>query len=106
MIQLEENEIGILVADQFLKEKSSTIEALKALGAVDVILDCSEHTVSVKDLKLLKSLVIANSRCFVMVIPTDRMQDFPEELNVVPTRKVAEDFISFERMQRDLGIEL
>jgi hypothetical protein len=100
MIQLEENEIGILVADQFLKEKSSTIEALKALGAVDVILDCSEHTVSVK------SLVIANSRCFVMVIPTDRMQDFPEELNVVPTRKEAEDFISFERMQRDLGIEL
>jgi hypothetical protein len=39
----------------------------------------------------------------VVVVSTDQIDSLPMDWNAVPTQEEAFDFISFERMQRDLG---
>ena len=45
----------------------------------------------------------ANSKSFVLVLKAINIDDFPEELNIVPTLGEAEDVIEMENIQRDLG---
>ena len=45
----------------------------------------------------------ANGTSFVLVLKGVNIDDFPEELNIVPTLVEAEDVIEMENIQRDLG---
>ena len=42
-------------------------------------------------------------RCFVIILPLEQKSNYPESWDLVPTKKEALDFISFEQIQRKLG---
>ena len=44
-----------------------------------------------------------NSTSFVLVIDNISIDDFPDELNIVPTITEAEDIIEMENIERELG---
>jgi hypothetical protein len=68
-----------------------------------LILDSTNSSLPYEELSELNSLLLSKSRVLVVIVATDQMEDLYSEWNLVPTLQEAEDFISFERMQRDLG---
>jgi hypothetical protein len=103
MIRFDENEVGKISVEQFLKCRALCIERLKNEPSFDLILDSTNSSLPYEELSELNSLLLSNSRVLVVIVATDQMEDLYSEWNLVPTLQEAEDFISFERMQRDLG---
>ena len=103
MIRFDENEVGKISVEQFLKCRALCIERLKNEPSFDLILDSTNSSLPYEELSELNSLLLSKSRVLVVIVATDQMEDLYSELNLVPTLQEAEDFISFERMQRDLG---
>jgi hypothetical protein len=103
MIRFDENEVGKISVEQFLKCRALCIERLKNEPSFDLILDSTNSSLPYEELSELNSLLLSKSRVLVVIVATDQMEDHYSEWNLVPTLQEAEDFISFERMQRDLG---
>jgi hypothetical protein len=103
MIRFDENEVGKISVEQFLKCRALCIERLKNEPSFDLILDSTNSSLPYEELSELNSLLLSKSRVLVVIVATDQMEDLYSEWNLVPTLQEAEDFISFERMQRDLG---
>lgn len=103
MIRFDENEVGKISVEQFLKCRVLCIERLKNEPSFDLILDSTNSSLPYEELSELNSLLLSKSRVLVVIVATDQMEDLYSEWNLVPTLQEAEDFISFERMQRDLG---
>ena len=103
MIRFDEKEVGKISVEQFLKCRALCIERLKNEPSFDLILDSTNSSLPYEELSELNSLLLSNSRVLVVIVATDQMEDLYSEWNLVPTLQEAEDFISFERMQRDLG---
>ena len=102
MILIGENEIGTISTDQFINNRIICLEQLNFNLTFDLILDCSKKILPIEDLLELQSLLLKKSRILVVVVSKDKIDFLPNELNVVPTYSEANDFISFERIQRDL----
>ena len=103
MILIGENEIGTISTDQFINNRIICLEQLNFNLTFDLILDCSKTILPIEDLLQLESLLLKKSRILVVVVSKEKIDSLPNELNVVPTSSEANDFISFERIQRDLG---
>lgn len=103
MICFDENEIGSLSADHFIAEKEDCMEQLKSRKSFDLIVDCSKLLLPMTDLETINDLQKVKERVMVVVVSTDQIDSLPMDWNAVPTQEEAFDFISFERMQRDLG---
>ena len=103
MIQLDENEIGILKADQLSLEPANCLSQLKTLMAIDLIIDCRNKIIPSNLFQDIQKIIAQHKRCLVLIIETSQSHDLPNDSNIVPTLTEAEDFISVERMQRDLG---
>ena len=102
MISIGENKIGNISTDQFINNRIICLEQLNFNLTFDLILDCSKTILPIEDLLELESLLLKKSRILVVVVSKDKTDFLPDELNVVPTYSEANDFISFERIQRDL----
>ena len=103
MISIGENKIGNISTDQFINNRIICLEQLNFNLTFDLILDCSKTILPIEDLLQLESLLLKKSRILVVVVSKEKIDFLPKELNVVPTSSEANDFISFERIQRDLG---
>ena len=103
MILIGQNKIGNISTDQFINNRITCLEQLNFNLTFDLILDCSKTILPIEDLLELESLLLKKSRILVVVVSKDKTDFLPDELNVVPTYSEANDFISFERIQRDLG---
>tara|TARA_B100000989_G_scaffold264603_1_gene217077 strand:- start:435 stop:749 length:315 start_codon:yes stop_codon:yes gene_type:complete len=103
MILIDENEIGTISTDQFVNNRIICLEQLDFNLTFDLILDCSKTILPIEDLLQLELLLLKKSRILVVVVSKEKIDSLPNELNVVPTSSEANDFISFERIQRDLG---
>ena len=103
MISIGENKIGNISTDQFINNRIICLEQLNFNLTFDLILDCSKKILPIEDLLELQSLLLKKSRILVVVVSIEKIDSLPNELNVVPTSSEANDFISFERIQRDLG---
>ena len=103
MILIGENKIGTISTDQFINNRIICLEQLNFNLNFDLILDCSKTILPIEDLLELESLLLKKSRILVVVVFKDKIDSLPNELNIVPTSSEANDFILFERIQRDLG---
>ncbi|MDA9015169.1 hypothetical protein N9H69_00615 [Flavobacteriaceae bacterium] len=103
MIRIDENEIGTISTAQYLKDKINCRNQLNLDISIDLIMDCSASILPLDDLRELNSRLLSKSKVLVVIVSTDQINTLPSEYNAVPTLKEAYDFISFERMQRDLG---
>lgn len=103
MISIDENDIARLDTAQFNDHKEACFNELKKLEKVDLILDCTTVKVSHSDLAVLQKLIDSKKGVLVL-LDSELLQEIEaEQWNIVPTLQEALDFISFERMQRDLG---
>ncbi|MDG1911260.1 MAG: hypothetical protein P8I42_00325 [Flavobacteriaceae bacterium] len=103
MIDWKENNIGYLTADDFVKNRKACLDSLKERKNSDLILDCSTFLPMPKELEEVRVHQQKLGLCFVLVLSPDHMHSFPPSWVIVPTKKEALDFISFEQMQRNLG---
>ncbi|MEK9613687.1 MAG: hypothetical protein VW080_07160 [Flavobacteriaceae bacterium] len=95
--------IGQLTPQTFLIQKENLDQLLKEHDPPDLIIDCSEELIASSQIHSLFEKQKENQRCLVLVIPINFDHSFSEQWVVVPTLLEAVDFISFERIQRDLG---
>ncbi len=78
----------------------------KALTSNHLVLEISENLNIDAIISLL--LIIAKDlnqkdRSFVTIKPSINIDDFPENINIVPTLQEAEDVIELEAIERDLS---
>lgn len=72
----------------------------------DVIIDASNQSELLETdlLTQLIALIDSYAKTLVLIFPSDHFHEMDtQRWNVVPTIVEAQDFIDFERMQRDLG---
>jgi uncharacterized HAD superfamily protein len=103
MIQIDTSQIGYVTSSEFVKYKEECKAQLEGEPQFDLILDCNKKVLAVKELKKVFMSLKANARILVIIVSKDDLDTLPVDWNVVPTLEEAKDFISFERMQRDLG---
>ena len=103
MIDWEENNIGYLTADDFVKNRKACLASLKERKNSDLILDCKTSLPTPEELEEVVVHQEKEGMCFVILLSPEQSHPFPSAWVVVPTKTEALDFISFEQMQRDLG---
>ena len=103
MIHVDDNEIGNVTAEQLDQEKNACMEYLSGDQAFDLIIDCTNSLLDLADLENIKAMIESKGRTLVVLVSKSDLDSLAMHWNVVPTREEAQDFISFERMQRDLG---
>jgi len=103
MIHIDGNEIGNVTAEQLDQEKDICMEQLSGDQAFDLIIDCTNSLLDITVLKNIKGIIESKDRTLVVLVLKSDLDSLAMDWNVVPTREEAQDFISFERMQRDLG---
>lgn len=103
MIHIDGNEIGNVTAEQLDQEKCICMEQLSGDQAFDLIIDCTNSLLDITVLKNIKGIIESKDRTLVVLVLKSDLDSLAMDWNVVPTREEAQDFISFERMQRDLG---
>ena len=103
MIHIDDNEIGNVTAEQLDQEKNTCMEQLSADQTFDLIIDCTNSLLDLTVLENIKAIIESKGRTLVVLVLKSDLDSLAMDWNVVPTREEAQDFISFERMQRDLG---
>ncbi|OUU22359.1 MAG: hypothetical protein CBC08_00750 [Flavobacteriaceae bacterium TMED48] len=103
MIHIDDNEIGNVTAEQLDQEKNSCMEQLSGDQAFDLIIDCTNSLLDLMVLENIKAIIDSKGRTLVVLVLKSDLDSLAMDWNVVPTQEEAQDFISFERMQRDLG---
>ena len=104
MIHIDDNEIGNVKAEQLDQEKNTYMVQLSGDKVFDLIIDCTNSLLDLSDLENIKAIIESKGRTLVVLVSKSDLDSLAMDWNVVPTRKEAQDFISFERMQRDLGL--
>ena len=79
------------------------MEQLSGDQAFDLIIDCTNSLLDLMVLENIKAIIDSKGRTLVVLVLKSDLDSLAMDWNVVPTREEAQDFISFERMQRDLG---
>jgi hypothetical protein len=95
--------IGQFATRDFLIHKKNLDQLLMEQDPPDLIIDCSEELIASSQIQSLYERQQENQRCLVLVIPINIDHAFSDQWVIVPTLQEAVDFISFERIQRDLG---
>lgn len=103
MIHIDDNEIGNVTAEQLDQEKNTCMQQLSGDQAFDLIIDCTNSLLDLMVLENIKAIIDSKGRTLVVLVLKSDLDSLAMDWNVVPTREEAQDFISFERMQRDLG---
>lgn len=103
MIHIDDNEIGNVTAEQLDQEKNTCMEQLSGDQMFDLIIDCTNSPLDLTVLENIKAIIETRGRTLVVLVLKSDLDSLAMDWNVVPTREEAQDFISFERMQRDLG---
>ena len=103
MIHIDNNEIGNVRAEQLDQEKNACMEYLSGDQAFDLIIDCTNSLLDLTVLENIKAIIESKGRTLVVLVLKSDLDSLAMDWNVVPTREEAQDFISFDRMQRDLG---
>jgi hypothetical protein len=91
-----------------LKEfQKSVFEKINTFETAHLILRISED-INIENKEFLLFLSVAeqkqeNSTSFVIVNATINADDYPENLNIVPTLQEAEDILEMETIERALG---
>ena len=104
MIHIDDNEIGNVKAEQLDQEKNICMVQLSGDKVFDLIIDCTNSLLDLSDLENIKAIIESKGRTLVVLVSKSDLDSLAMDWNVVPTRKEAQDFISFERLQRDLGL--
>ena len=104
MIHIDDNEIGNVKAEQLDQEKNTCMVQLSGDKVFDLIIDCTNSLLDLSDLENIKAIIESKGRTLVVLVSKSDLDSLAMDWNVVPTRKEAQYFISFERMQRDLGL--
>jgi hypothetical protein len=91
-------------AEQLDQEKNICMVQLSGDKVFDLIIDCTNSLLDLSDLENIKAIIESKGRTLVVLVSKSDLDSLAMDWNVVPTRKEAQDFISFERMQRDLGL--
>ena len=104
MIHIDDNEIGNVKEEQLDQEKNTCMVQLSGDKVFDLIIDCTNSLLDLSDLENIKAIIESKGRTLVVLVSKSDLDSLAMDWNVVPTRKEAQDFISFERMQRDLGL--
>ena len=102
MININEQGIGYTDFANISENQKNFIEYLFKTR-IDFIIDCTKV---VPRKEFIEKLFVHQKnveKCFVIVISTDYNLKFNKELNIVPTKIEAFDFISFEKIQREIG---
>tara|TARA_Y100000996_G_scaffold262827_1_gene206778 strand:+ start:76 stop:387 length:312 start_codon:yes stop_codon:yes gene_type:complete len=102
MIQEKNNEISYIDSPILAKKETTLLNEMMGLKQ-DIIINCS---VSLPTESFLNDISIYQKKIkksFVLIIPIGKKDLINLELNIVPTKKEAFDFICFEQMQRDIG---
>lgn len=63
----------------------------------------NQHPVDIQIFESLNTQHRANKKSFVVVIPEIDLDDFEDDIIVVPTLQEAHDVIEMEEIERDLG---
>lgn len=103
MIHIDDNEIGNVRGEQLDQEKNTCMEQLSGDQAFDLIIDCTNSLLDLTVLENIKAIIESKGRTLVVLVLKSDLDSLAMDWNVVPTREEAQDFISFDRMQRDLG---
>jgi len=87
--------------------QKSVFEKINAFETAHLILQISED-INIENKEFLLFLSVAeqkqeNSTSFVIVNATVNADDYPENLNIVPTLQEAEDILEMETIERALG---
>lgn len=87
--------------------QNSLFEKINEFKTTHLILQVSED-INIENKDFLLFLNIAeekqeNGTSFVVVNSTVNVDDFPENLNIVPTLQEAEDILEMEAIERELG---
>lgn len=109
-MKTEKKEKYILISsdeNSFSSFHNSFLEALPNLDKEHIILYISDKINATKE-DFLLYLSIAeqkkeNGTSFVIVNKVINIDDFPDNLNIVPTLIEAEDILEMEAMERELG---
>ncbi len=102
MIHYESKTIGSVDAKSILEDTQQLKKELEE-KTIDLIFDCSEFDLNVSLLDEIRELQKNKNKCFVIVLPVEKHEEYSADWNLVPSMQEALDFISFEQMQRDLG---
>lgn len=82
-------------------------ENKKKIEQEHIIIDFSKkNDITEKEILLFSNLIAEhknNNLSFILVYPKVNIDNFPEDFNIVPTLKEAEDVLDMENIQRDLG---
>ena len=93
--------------DSFIGFQNSLFEKINDFKTTHLILQVSED-INIENKDFLLFLNIAeekqeNGTSFIVVNSTINVDDFPENLNIVPTLQEAEDILEMEAIERELG---
>jgi|DEB0MinimDraft_3_1074331.scaffolds.fasta_scaffold35706_3 SHS2 domain-containing protein len=70
----------------------------------DLLIDDPHNRLQIKEIAAIIAFQESHHRCTVLVKAIATEHNFPSEVVVVPTVVEAVDYLSFEQMQRDLGL--
>jgi len=102
MKRKENPEIGYFDIFNFLNKEDDLILEIKK-KSIDIILDCSSNKIKKSFLFDIISFQRKIKRCIVIILPLEKQKNYPDDLNIVPTKREALDFIFFEQIQRKIG---
>ena len=101
MIEQAGSEIGYINVETLAQHEMILNTLLES--PIDLIVDCSVKVLGLTFLNKIFTHQKKVKKCFVIVLPVELHNNYPETWDLVPTKKEALDFISFEQIQRDLG---
>ena len=102
MISINEQGIGYTDFSNIFENQKEFIEYLFKTR-IDFIIDCSKVMPRKEFIEKLFIHQKNIQKCFVIVISSDCNLKFNKEWNIVPSKVEAFDFISFEKIQREIG---
>lgn len=102
MIKYASESIGSVDAKSIVAHAKQVKKELEE-KTIDLIIDCSQYDLEFSLLDEFHKLQKEKDKCFVIILPVEKHENYPASCNLVPSMQEAMDFISFEQMQRDLG---
>ena len=102
MIDIKQQGIGYT---DFAKIYENQLEFMKYFinTKIDFIIDCIEVAPKKEFIEKIFEHQKNEKKCLEIVIENDINLKYNKELNIIPTKIEAFDFISFEQIQREIG---
>ncbi len=99
-----EKQLIYLTAEEFKATINEFLEQLESQQFPNVIIDDVHNKIAFQEIEPLGKFQNEKNKSLVVIKPAICDHDFPKECAITPTLKEAIDYISFEQMQRDLGL--